>query len=430
MKKSFLHRAIAFLLSIVVLLGLVGCGSSSKMHCSACGAENDNTAKFCVECGTSLSVSTICQSCGQENDIDSKFCSSCGNTLSSQSTNQSTQNSETSDKTEGTNGDQTTIEPDPAESVWLKVKQAAINGYSYTVAKYDSNGYLVAETNYLSSSNTVQYTSKYVNDEYGNRLSHSFSTPGKTINETYRYEYDENGKMLKKYYHYITTGPSSEGEEEYTYTYDANGRLSESVNINNNNKSIYQYDDAGRLSVQKNYYGNGIAISEIKFFYLENGLLAKKETTRFGNENNYTTITVENYLYSTNGISTKTVISTDDSKRIQTITCTYLCDKYGNIIQDSDYTYEYMSLYEYRKQGLCDDSGKITCGCAEAGYSTCQGHICTTCEGDGKLICKSCEGSGKDSAGEFNGSDACRTCTGTGWWMCDNCLGSGKWFSK
>lgn len=440
MKKSFLHRAIAFLLSIVVLLGLVGCGSSAEIHCSACGAENDNTAKFCVECGTSLSVSTICQSCGQENDIDSKFCSSCGNTLSSQSTNQSTQNSETSDKTEGTNGNQPNVDsgttegdstnaPDPAENVWLKVKRAAINGYSYTVLKYDSNGYLVAETNYLSSSNTVQFTSKYVNDEYGNRLSHSYSTPGKTMEETYRYEYDEKGNVLKEYRHYKTTGPSSEGEEEYTYTYDDSGLLIESVNVLTNSKIVYQYDDEGKLSIRKGYDKDGIFFSETKYFYYENGLLAKEEMTRFGNENNYTQIMVDNYLYNTSGVSTEPVYSTDHSKRIRTTTYTYLCDKYGNIIQDYDYTYEYMSLAEYRKQGLCDDSGKLTCGCGETGHSTCQGHSCTVCEGDGKLTCKSCKGSGKDSAGEFNGSDACRTCYGTGWWICDNCGGSGKWFS-
>ena len=421
MKKHFLHQAIAFLLSIVVLLGFVGCGNSAEMHCVACGAENDNAAKFCIECGANLSASAVCQSCGQENGAENKFCSSCGNALSSQS-NQGAQSGGT------TEGDSTN-EPDPAENVWLKIKKSASNGYSHSVFQYDYNGYLVAETNYFSSSNAVQYTSKYVNDKYGNRLSHSFSTPGKTIEETYRYEYDEKGNVLQKYHYYKTTGPISEGEEEYTFTYDDNGLLIESVNVRNNSKSVYQYDDEGKLSIQKGYDKDGIAISETKYFYYENGLLTKKETTRFGNENNYTRITVENYLYNTSGVSTKSVLSIDDTNRIETLVMTYLCDKYGNIIQDCDYTYEYMSLAEYRKQGLCNDVGKLTCGCGETGHYTCQGHSCTVCEGDGKLTCKSCKGSGKDSAGEFNGSDTCRSCKGTGWWICDNCGGSGKWFS-
>ena len=203
----------------------------------------------------------------------------------------------------------------------------------------------------------------------------------------------------------------------------------ESVNVLNNSKSVYQYDDEGKLSIQKGYDKDGIVVSETKYFYYENGLLTKKETTRFGNENNYTRITVENYLYNASGVSTKSVLSIDDTNRIETLVATYLCDKYGNVIQDHDCTYEYMSLAEYREQGLCEDVGKLTCGCGETGHSTCQGHSCTVCEGDGKLTCTSCKGSGKDSAGEFNGSDACRTCNGTGWWICDNCGGSGKWFS-
>ena len=211
MKKYILHQAIAFLLSIGVLLSFVGCGNSAEMHCVACGAENDNAAKFCIECGANLFTSAVCQSCGQENGTESKFCSSCGNALFPQS-NQNTQNNGTTDKTEGTNGNQPNVDsgttegdstnaPDPAENVWLKIKESSSNGYSHSVFQYDYNGYLVAVTNYISSSNTVQYTSKYVNDKYGNQLSHSFSMPGKTIEETYRYEYDEKGNVLKKYYY-------------------------------------------------------------------------------------------------------------------------------------------------------------------------------------------------------------------------------------
>ena len=433
MNNCCLYRFIALLLSIVVLLGLIGCGGSEgkdsdAVQCHSCGANNDRSAKFCNACGNTLVNRGVCPSCGHENSESAAFCSSCGNSLT-------TQNNGTASGNDGSDGNKSDgsdrpTKPDPAESIWLQVKRTVKNNYSYIVSQYDYNGYLVAETNYISSTNTVQYTSKYTNDTHGNRLSHSYSTPGKTIEETYQYEYDENGNVIKEHYRYKTTGPNSSGEKEQKHTYDASGQRIETINVQTNQKTVYQYNDAGKLSVTKAYDKSGNAISETKYIYSENGLLNKKELTLFGDEYNYTRLIVDNYLYSANGVSTDVVRSTDDANRIETTTYTSLCDKNGNIIQDFQYTYEYMSLAEYRKQGLCDDAGKLTCGCAEAGHSTCQGHICSECEGSGKLTCTSCEGSGKDSAGEFNGSDACRSCTGTGWWICDNCKGSGKWFSR
>lgn len=49
--------------------------------CPGCGANNPKTAKFCVECGKSLSVKGKCPACGAEVTGKSKFCPECGEKL-------------------------------------------------------------------------------------------------------------------------------------------------------------------------------------------------------------------------------------------------------------------------------------------------------------------------------------------------------------
>ncbi|MCX6834557.1 MAG: zinc ribbon domain-containing protein [candidate division Zixibacteria bacterium] len=49
--------------------GVAGTGKIAR--CPKCGHSNDADAKFCDECGAS--VSTACPSCGQFNDHDAKF---------------------------------------------------------------------------------------------------------------------------------------------------------------------------------------------------------------------------------------------------------------------------------------------------------------------------------------------------------------------
>ena len=49
------------------------------MKCPKCEGENPEGAKFCIECGTSLS--RICSKCESENPSHAKFCAGCGNPL-------------------------------------------------------------------------------------------------------------------------------------------------------------------------------------------------------------------------------------------------------------------------------------------------------------------------------------------------------------
>src|SRR6266850_2182715 len=49
------------------------------MHCVSCRFENPEGARFCIECGDSLT--NRCSSCGVENISRAKFCAACGTLL-------------------------------------------------------------------------------------------------------------------------------------------------------------------------------------------------------------------------------------------------------------------------------------------------------------------------------------------------------------
>jgi adenylate cyclase len=49
------------------------------MRCRECGTENRDRAKFCVECGSPISI--VCPSCGAPAEPGQKFCGECGTPL-------------------------------------------------------------------------------------------------------------------------------------------------------------------------------------------------------------------------------------------------------------------------------------------------------------------------------------------------------------
>jgi ribosomal protein L40E len=51
------------------------------MHCSKCGAENPDRAKFCEECASAFT--RRCPSCDTENSLTAKFCIECAKPLES-----------------------------------------------------------------------------------------------------------------------------------------------------------------------------------------------------------------------------------------------------------------------------------------------------------------------------------------------------------
>ena len=50
--------------------------------CGGCGTVNEESAKFCIECGASL-TRIACEGCGTENPATAKFCAQCGTKLNS-----------------------------------------------------------------------------------------------------------------------------------------------------------------------------------------------------------------------------------------------------------------------------------------------------------------------------------------------------------
>ena len=49
------------------------------MRCAACGADNPEAAKFCIQCGAALAA--ICPACGHRNPPAARFCMECGSPL-------------------------------------------------------------------------------------------------------------------------------------------------------------------------------------------------------------------------------------------------------------------------------------------------------------------------------------------------------------
>jgi len=56
------------------------------MKCNKCGAENDESAKYCSKCGDHLLKTSSCAKCGTPLKPDAKFCVACGTQIGSDNT--------------------------------------------------------------------------------------------------------------------------------------------------------------------------------------------------------------------------------------------------------------------------------------------------------------------------------------------------------
>jgi class 3 adenylate cyclase/tetratricopeptide (TPR) repeat protein len=61
-------------------------GSARNMNCPKCGTENRDSARFCGECGASLSATIGCTACGTGNPVGQRFCNGCGRGLVAEAT--------------------------------------------------------------------------------------------------------------------------------------------------------------------------------------------------------------------------------------------------------------------------------------------------------------------------------------------------------
>ena len=95
-----------------------------------------------------------------------------------------------------------------------------------------------------------------------------------------------------------------------------------------------------------------------------------------------------------------------------------------------------MSLAEYHQKGLYSElsdenstnSNAKCLDCNQAGYSSCIGHDCDQCGGDGKITCHNCHGGGVDGYSHLK-DHKCVICYGEKVQICPNnrCVG-GKIF--
>jgi membrane protease subunit (stomatin/prohibitin family) len=57
-------------------------GGGAAVLCPKCGSQNPSQAKFCLECGAKMAVSTIdCPQCGEKVQESAKFCPNCGSSM-------------------------------------------------------------------------------------------------------------------------------------------------------------------------------------------------------------------------------------------------------------------------------------------------------------------------------------------------------------
>lgn len=51
------------------------------VQCPRCGFQNPQTARFCMNCGSSMQPGQVCSKCGTTNPLGAKFCINCGSPL-------------------------------------------------------------------------------------------------------------------------------------------------------------------------------------------------------------------------------------------------------------------------------------------------------------------------------------------------------------
>lgn len=348
---------------LLTSMSLISCdffNDKSETTCPSCETKCSADAKFCTSCGTELLRKTVCQSCNTENLPGAKFCTNCGSSLINNvnnnenpgyedtvgdnedigndeivSGNESIGNDETVNDNESVfiddgndeieSGEATVAEDETTEeqTVWLKTRETqdylgVIHVCEYY---YDSNGFLIAETQTNINKNLLLLLVKYTNDSYGNPIieqvtSYDISSGKADYYQTvYENEYDANGRLIavtNKRWNYTTT-----------YTYDANGRLIWK-SISGGNTFYYEYDPEGRLiqksKVETNSYGQAVASVYAVYTYDSNGLLIQKE------ENGQ----IFDYFYDLQGNVIKEIVN-------------------GTTVVT--YEYEYMSLNDYCRLG-------------------------------------------------------------------------------
>ena len=158
------------------------------------------------------------------------------------------------------------------------------NVYSY------ANGILSSLSHKVSESANVAYN--FVRDIFGNvtstkvgnqTLSTSTYDAGNGLlrqvkyanNQCVNYDYDQSGRLAKKYYGY----GKAKKNGEFEYIYDNKDRLVETFDPENNLTTNFEYDKFGRLASVRRSDGT---LSDVKYNSLESSLIDKVTSQLFG----------------------------------------------------------------------------------------------------------------------------------------------------
>lgn len=109
------------------------------------------------------------------------------------------------------------------------------------ISSYEYSGNIVTETTTLLKDGSFYSKSTYEYDNYHNLIKSSYtpSSTGKTTTKVYKYEYDSNGRIIKK------TSPNISNEDYFDYSYNADGTINV-IHVSNNYNStqsdlVYTY---------------------------------------------------------------------------------------------------------------------------------------------------------------------------------------------
>lgn len=129
---------------------------------------------------------------------------------------------------------------------------------------FDKNNNEIKAEYYINGELNDSHESRY--DEYGNIVYYTRHSSDSFIEDSWSYEYDNDGNIISMR-EYIDTGDGTHLNQEYKYEYDENGNKTKYTSYYNN-PELDKYDDHSR-SVEYKYDENGNLIKET-WYYRDN----------------------------------------------------------------------------------------------------------------------------------------------------------------
>ena len=261
-----------------------------------------------------------------------------------------------------------------------------------TEKEYDAAGNVINSERYGSDVNYCRNRDTYTYDEYGKQIIHVAYRDGK-ITEKCKYEYDENGNIIKTVIYKNTVAI----DYWFEYEYDENGRLIKFVRYEsdgtaglwdeyeydendnviwhkyNNDKEYHvqerKYDECGR-EIYIRYESNGVVTDTWENEYDKDGYIIKEIKTEFDSDTGQKTFEeVSEYTYDEKGNGTKYVCTSHAGKETNSLRWEKEYSKDGRgtdfHFYNNEKTASYQGKTEYDENGLiinymgCDKNGKV-----------------------------------------------------------------------